>query len=159
VKSKLIVSLAAACAVSMSWNAGAHLADNTNVNANECQLASSWGPQDNIVHSDQGVSTAPGVTQPLLVVCSLPRSPLPSGLTFGTFYIDGDNFGATTSCTISSFDYTGAFLGSASFSTFLPKYDWSLTLPLAQLGYWAYTEVSCMLPANGAGILRGFTAV
>jgi len=158
-KSKLIVLLAAACTVLLSSNAGAHPADNTNVNANTCLVASGWGPQDQLVHSDQGVATAPSVNRALTISCSLPRSPLPAGLTFGTFYFDGDNFGGTTGCTLYSTDYTGQFLGSVSFTTSFPKYDWSMTLPLAQLGYWAYTDILCSLPPNGTGMLRGFEAV
>ena len=112
-----------------------------------------------IVHDAIGVRTAPQVTTPLAVTCSIPRSPLDPSRSAG-FYVDGDNFGgALTECFISSYDYTGTFLASASFSTSSAQYDMWLSLSPAASGPWAYMSLTCYLPPNGQGVLRGVTAV
>jgi len=115
---------------------------------------------DLIMHENNGVHTAPQSGSFQWVTCSIPRSPLAANATSGSFYVDGDNLGgASTTCWVSSYDYTGVLLGSTSFTTSLPHYDMLLTLPVAQLGVWAYTSLTCALPANANGLLRGVTVV
>jgi hypothetical protein len=89
------------------------------------------------------------------VVCSLPRSPLASGATVAGFYVDGD--GAGTSCTVLSYDFTGAFLGSNFFFGSAAHYDTFLSLPAAQATFYAYTYLWCQIPPGG--VLRGVTAI
>lgn len=133
-------------------------AANINVNASECQPQTY--PIDDIVHTDQGIATASTVNSDRWVSCAVLRSPLASGATSGSFYIDGDaQNGAWTVCVIASDDYTGAFLGSASFASPGPHFDILLNMPAAQLGYWAYTSITCVLPAHGNGALRGVTSL
>jgi hypothetical protein len=129
-----------------------------NVNAAECQ--STFPPQDNLIHSDFGVSTPATWQFTLAIACALPRSPLTPSATVGQFFVDGDNRnGASTSCTIVSSDYTGVFLGSASFTTSDAHYDQLLSLPATQLTFWAYANMNCQLPPNGNGTLRGVTSL
>ena len=94
------------------------------------------------------------------VLCSIPRSPLGSAAASGGFYIDGDNSsGASTSCTLLSYDYTGTFLGAVSFTESQAHYDHFVTMTSTQLPFYAYTAILCYLPTNGNGLLRGMTAV
>lgn len=133
-------------------------AANINTNATECQ-AQSW-PQDAIIHTEKGIATASDVISPVWISCSVLRSPLVSGATSGGFWVDGDNRnGATTVCSLASYDYTGQFLGASSFSTPGTSYDIFLSLPVAQLGFWAYTGITCVLPGHGDSTLRGITSV
>ena len=129
-------------------------AGNINTNATECQ-AQSW-PQDAILHTDQGIATASTTSSDTWVACAVPRSPLAAGVTSGLFYVDGDSFnGAWTVCSLASYNYTGEFLGSIGFNNSGQRYDVPLILPLAQLGTWAYTGLTCILPAHANAILRG----
>lgn len=133
-------------------------AANLNVNAAECQ--STFPPQDNLIHSDFGVSTPATWQFSLAIACALPRSPLAPGATSGGFYIDGDNRnGASTSCAIASWDYTGLFLGATSFTTSDAHYDQFVSLPATQLTFWAYVTMNCQLPPNGNATLRGVTSL
>jgi hypothetical protein len=130
-------------------------AANINTNANEC----AWqfnGSIDDVVHTETGVSSA---TASRPVGCSILRSPLAAGATTGSFYVDGDALnGDSMLCFIASWDYTGAFLGSVSFEV-SGRFDKLVTMPAAQLGYWAYVGLGCYLPANGNGTLRGVTSL
>jgi hypothetical protein len=158
-KSRFIRLLGVACGVVLSASAVSPApAANINTNATECQ-ATFW-PQDDVVHTERGVSTASSLDTGRYITCTLLRSPLPSTATTGSFYVDGDNLnGASTFCVISSYDFTGVFLGSTSFTTSSASYDQFLTMPIAQLGFWAYTSLTCFLPAHGAGTLRGVTSL
>jgi hypothetical protein len=98
-----------------------------------------------------------GTTDPLYLVCTVARSPLPSGATTGSFYVDGtNNPGGTTNCAIFSYNYTGETLGAASF-TATNSYDMLLTLPAAQLSTWAYVILECSIPPGG--VLYGVTSL
>jgi len=132
-------------------------AANINMGTNECQ--SNSPSVQNIGYSLNGVFTVGGPTAGF-VTCNLPRAPLATGATSGGFYVDGDNFnGGTAACTIYSIDYTGTFLGSASFSASEAHFDRFLSLPAAQLPFYAYTYLSCGLSANGNTLLRGVTSL
>ena len=132
-------------------------ATNINMGTNECQTNSP--SVQNIGYSVNGVYTIGGPTAGF-VTCNLPRSPLASGATTGGFYVDGDNWnGGTAACTIYSVDYTGTFMGSASFSASEAHFDRFLSLPIAQLPYYAYTYLSCGLSSNGNTLLRGVTSL
>jgi hypothetical protein len=134
------------------------LPGNINTNATECQ-ATAW-PQDALVHTEQGVRTAPESANPVNVMCALPRSPLATTATSGGAYVDGDNFnGASTQCFFAAYDFQGGYAGSVSFTSAAPSYDVFLSLPAAQLGPWNYTSIQCLMPAHGHGILRGITSV
>jgi hypothetical protein len=159
VKSQLIGSFASLVAVVLSAApaAPAH-ATNINYGTNQCQLAffasATYSPQ----HAVDGTMNG-GDSQNFHVVCGLPRSQLPAG-SAAAFYVDGDNFnGAITVCTVASYDYTGTFLGSFGFDLTQAHYDQYVTMPAAQVPYYAYTYLICTLPANGNGILRGVTSL
>lgn len=135
-------------------------AANINLGTNECQAGSSSESQDTVLHTSTSVSSLGNVASLPYIVCSLPRSPLQPGATFGGFYVDGDNwFGATTTCTVWSVDYTGLFLGSATASSSAPAFDMYLSLSSAQLPTWAYTYLTCRLAKWGNSALRGVTSV
>jgi len=134
-------------------------AANINTNATECQ-AQFWPQEADIVHTEKGISTGSTVTASRWISCAIPRSPLASTATSGSFYIDGDSQnGQWMVCSLASYDFTGTFLGSSSFSSPGPAFDILLSLPAAQLGYWAYTGIICVLPPNGNGTLRGVTSL
>ena len=133
-------------------------AANINTNATECQ-AQFWPQQDDIVHTETGIRTS-AASDDRWISCAVPRSPLAPGATSGGFYVDGDaQNGASVVCSLASYDYTGTFLGSASFFSPGPHFDIFLPFSSAQLGYWAYTGITCVLPAHGNGALRGVTSL
>ncbi len=135
-------------------------AANINIGASTCQAGYQAESQDTVLHFVNGVESLGNVASLPYIVCSLPRSPLAAGATFGGFYVDGDNiFGATTTCTIWSYDYTGAFLGSASGSSAASSYDMFLSLPAAQLPTYAYTYLTCRLAKGGNSNVRGVTSL
>jgi len=135
-------------------------AANVNMGTNECNAGAFSESQDTVLHSSTSVSSTGNVVSLPFIVCALPRSPLQPGATFGGFYIDGDNFfGATTSCTITSVDYTGLFLGSSTVSSTALSFDMFVTLPAAQLPTYAYTYLICRLGKFGNSTLRGVTSL
>ena len=117
-------------------------------------------PQTDIRHTENGVSTE-GIAPARYVTCSVPRSPLITVGTTGAFVVTGDNIDgrATTTCTLSSYEFTGSFLGSTSFTTSTAHYAVILTLPVAQLGYWSYTSMTCLLPENARATLESVVSV
>ena len=134
-------------------------AANINTNATECQ-AQFWPQEADIIHTEKGISTDSTVTSSRWISCSVPRQPLATDATSGSFYVDGDaQNGAWMVCSLASYDYTGTFLGSYSLTSPGPAFDFLITLPTAQLGYWAYTGITCVLPPNGNGTLRGVTSI
>lgn len=134
-------------------------AANVNTNATECQ-AQFWPQEADIVHTETGISTGVNVTADRWISCSVPRQPLAFTATSGSFYVDGDaQNGAWVVCSLASYDYTGAYLGSVSLTSPGPHFDILLTLPAAQLGYWAYTGITCVMPPHGNGALRGVTSL
>jgi hypothetical protein len=151
--------LAAACALSATASVltPAH-AGSINTSAVECTVAA--GAQADISHDYSGVGT-PLRSAAKVVNCSVPRSPLSTAPGAGTFQFSAfiRNAGAAIDCTLYSYDYTGAFLGSVAFrlSSVTPATNVlrQTSLPPAQLGFWAYTSMSCTLPGNAGAFLTG----
>lgn len=113
-------------------------------------------------HTELGTSTEGVFPTPRLVTCAVPRSPVSaSPTTSGLFYVTGDNRDSmsTTSCTLFSYDFTGTFLGSVSFTRSAAHYTQIVLLPAAQLGFWAYTSLSCLLPENGRATIESVISV
>ena len=138
----------------------AHAA-NINTNAVVCE-GTNAADQGALGRGPDGVYN--GAAAIHFALCTVPRSPLPSGATSGSFYVDGDNFnGQSTACILYSYQWTGQFLGSASFTSASSSYDVFLTLTAAQLGTYAYTSLLCQLPptVNGlaSAMLRGVTSL
>jgi hypothetical protein len=152
VKSRIIKMLGLVFAVTVLGNPVPPAYANLNISADACQ------PQSD--RDAVSTSSVPGVKQniggqPIILLCSVPRSPLVSTATLGMFYVDGDGGGT---CTLYSFDYTGAFLGSSSFTnTQGGSYDGLIVMPAAQLPVWAYTSLLCQIPFEGD--FRGVTVV
>jgi hypothetical protein len=135
-------------------------AANINIGGSECQAGYQAESQDTVLHVLDSVSSLGNVASLPYIVCSLPRSPLAPGATFGGFYVDGDNFfGATTTCTVWSIDYTGLYLGSVTGSSSQPAFDMFLSLPSAQLPTYAYTYLTCRLAKWGNSDVRGVTSL
>jgi len=135
-------------------------AANINIGGSECQAGYQAESQDTVLHVFDSVSSLGNVASLPYIVCSLPRSPLAAGATVGGFYVDGDNyFGATTTCTVWSVDYTGLYLGSATGTSAQPAFDMFLSLPAAQLPTYAYTYLTCRLAKFGNSALRGVTSL
>jgi hypothetical protein len=160
VKLRLTAAFAIVCGLVLGASAERPaLATNINKAAPQCQ-ANFGDSVDLVVHENNGLHSVPASGDIQWVTCSIPRSPLAANATFGSFYIDGDNLnGFSTTCWVSSYDYTGQLLASSSFQTSALHYDVLLTLPGAQLGMWAYTSLTCALPPHANGLLRGVTTV
>jgi hypothetical protein len=159
VKSKSIVLLALVCGVGLSASAVAPVSAATiNTSTLACQAVGA--PQTDIRHTEQGVSTE-GIVSARFIACSVPRSPLVTLGTTGAFVVTGDNRDghATTTCTLSSYEFTGTFLGSTSFTTSTAHYAVILTLPVAQLGYWSYTSMTCLMPEFAQATLESVVSV
>jgi len=90
------------------------------------------------------------------VVCDVPRQPLAAGATVGSFWVDGTNFpGQSTTCSIASYNFTGAFLGLVVFTDSAITFDHNVQIPASQLGMWAYVALNC----TGFNSLIGVTSV
>jgi hypothetical protein len=95
-----------------------------------------------------------------IVICPVARSPLASGATSGTFWVDGNNRnGVSTTCTLFSNDYTGALMDTVAFTSSKVNYDQPLSLPAAQLPYYGYVSVICSLPGFSNAMVRGIISV
>jgi len=159
VKLNFIRLLGVASVVLLATNAGAPLqAASINTSLLECQPLQP-GSAD-LRHTELGTSTDGVFPTPRFVTCSVPRQPN-SGSSSGLFYVTGDNRDgmSTTSCTLFSYDYTGAFQGSVSFTRTAPHYTQILLIPAAQLGYWAYTSLTCLLPEDSRATIESVIAV
>ena len=156
--SKFISVIAIVCGVVLCASAERPaFATDINKAAPQCQ-ANFPEAMDLIVHENNGVHTVPQTDSFQWVTCSIPHSPLASNATSGSWYVDGDNLaGASTTCWVASYNYTGDLLGTTSFTSSAPHYDVLLIMPAAQLGIWAYTSLTCALPAHANGLLRGVT--
>jgi len=85
------------------------------------------------------------------VVCPIIRSPTASPYSVSG-YVDGTTYsGATISCTLSSYNYNGDFLGSQFFSV-SGTFDYFVSVTGA---YWSYASLLCSLPGSGNGIIYG----
>jgi hypothetical protein len=160
VQSRFFGLPAIACAVVLSGGAPSPArADSITNSMVECQPV--LAPQSDLRHAENGVSTEGIVIGGRYVACSVARTPLTGTATATTFYVTGDNRDArsATTCSLVSYDYTGAFLGSTSFSNSSAHYVVALPLPLAQLGFWAYTSMTCILPERNTATLESVVAV
>ena len=93
----------------------------------------------NGVHNYSGASMA--------VACPIIRTvAAPSG--GYSIWVDGSAAAGTASCSIYSYNYTGAYLGSVSFSA-TGTFDRLITLPAAQAPTYSSQVVYCVLPNNG----------
>ena len=97
------------------------------------------------------------------VVCSVPRSPLPTGTT-PQFFVDGHNNASTcTTCTLTMYRFTGVIAATQSFTQCAPAtgattWDHLVSFPsLPGPDTFDYASLLCTLPANGAGLLYGVT--
>jgi hypothetical protein len=63
-------------------------------------------------------------------------------------WVDGTASTGTISCTLYSYDYTGAYMGAASF-TATGVFDRQLTLPQSQVPTYSSQVLYCSVPANG----------
>jgi hypothetical protein len=118
-------------------------------------------PSTDIQHVENGTSTAGLTSGVRLVTCAVPRSPISFSATSGTFTIAGDNRDgrATSTCSLTVYDFTGFFIASSSFTTSAAHWVQNVTLPSSQLPYWGYTSVTCALPEFSRATIEGATAV
>jgi hypothetical protein len=162
VKSRFVKLLGLLLAVTLSGNPvpPAH-ATNINISPSLCQAS---GPPTStpglIIYGDLILNESHG---PLNVTCSVPRSPLATAATAGSFYVDGwiPHNGDTMYCSVVSQDYNGSSLGSGSFALTAVHdsqvFDGFITMPAQQLPYWGYTWLNCSMP-KGSGLM-GVTVV
>jgi hypothetical protein len=112
-------------------------------------------------HTEAGTSTEGIFPTARYVTCSVPRTPQTSGAATATFYVSGNNIDgrSTTTCTLSSYEYTGTLVGSVSFTTSAAHYKQLVEMPAWQLGPWAYTSLTCLLPPNNRATIDGVVAL
>jgi len=161
-KSRLISLFAVAALVILAWSPASQVqAANITVKGGSChalQFLPTTVPEP--LHFSDGSIANPTGDSRYTVVCDVPRQPLAATATAGGFYVDGTNFpGQQTTCTLASFNFTGVFLGSQTFTESFTTYDHFVSLPASQLGTWAYIALTCSLPASGFGSFIGVTSV
>ena len=135
-------------------------AANVNTAGADCH-ASSGDQQAGLTYLPTGLQET--IAGSAVVTCPIPRSPLAAGATTGSFFIDGKTpASASTTCSVTSYDFTGAMEGSVSFTetntgTTPLTFDHFVSFPAAQMTTFAYVSVSCNLIAGG--MLFGVTSV
>ena len=99
------------------------------------------------------------------VICSVPRSPLPSGAT-PEFFVDGRNNASTcTTCTLTMYLFTGVIAATQSFTECAPAtgaVTWDRLVAFPSLpgpDTFDYASLLCTLPGGAAGLLYGVTAL
>lgn len=160
-KSKPLVLLAGTLLGATLWAAApsSSLAQPINSSLLTCEPVQA--PQSDVIHSGSGVATGLTVTGPRFVSCSVTLGKLTENATTGLFLISGSNSTlalASTSCTLTSYHYTGRLLGSQSFSTSDAHYLQWLVLPAAMLNLEAYASLTCQLPFGEQGTLESVVA-
>jgi len=100
---------------------------------------------------------------PRPVICSIPRAPLPSTAR-GTFYIDGYNYGGTsTSCTVYVTTYYGNPVASLSFTetgaTAGRSWDHYVSFDPGVVSTYDYVSAVCTIPGNAGGLIYGAIAM
>ncbi len=94
-------------------------------------------------------------SSPVSVICPIVRTSTTS--TGATVYVDVEHyFNTTTSCSVSSFDYNGNFLGSAvgSFDGAGFK-EIAMSLGSGKSSFWSRYTVKCTIPGNKVGSILG----
>lgn len=130
-------------------------AANINSHGAVCQPLTSADAAD-LQYTNPGIRNAGTVNR--LILCPIPRSPLPSGATSGGFFIDGDNDGGgSTTCSLVSFNFNSQMMLGASTFTRSGTYDQFVSLPIAQLPAFAYVGLFCTLPPGA--LMRGVTSL
>ena len=136
---------------------------NVNISGAACQRYGGYGGSPDLLADISGLYNSGQFGA--YAVCGVPHSPLAATATSFMLYVDGDNWlfqanpYSSAQCIVYSYDYNGTFLGSTSqiSSSSVQHFDMLLSLPAAQVPYWAYTSVFCSLPPTG--LLRGVTVL
>ena len=156
---KIIAALAVLGAASLLGTAPAGAA-NINTSGSDCH-AFFGDQQAGLNYLPTGLQET--VAGSAVVQCPIPRSPLASGATSASFFIDGKTpASASTSCTVTSYNFNGAIEGSVSFTETNANatpltFDHFVTFPAAQMTSFAYVSVFCNLVAGGT--LFGVTSL
>ncbi|MBL8253984.1 MAG: hypothetical protein JNJ76_10310 [Candidatus Competibacter sp.] len=112
-------------------------------------------PSDSVnVNYDNSKITNNG-SSPVSVICPIIRTSTTS--TGATVYVDVEHyFNTTTSCSVSSFDFNGTFLGSAvgSFNGVGFK-EIAMSLGSGKSSFWSRYTVKCTIPGNKIGSILG----
>ncbi|HTE56766.1 MAG TPA: hypothetical protein VK698_38195 [Kofleriaceae bacterium] len=145
--------IVAAILGSAAVDAGAAASQNINTHGATCKNYNAAQALD-IDYLSYGVRNVSTGSRP--VICSVERHPV-TGAT-QAFYVDGTNSaGQATVCTLTSYNYSGVYQSSVSFSESIANYDHYATLPT--IGYYDYVSLVCTLPPSGLGTLRGVVAL
>lgn len=136
-------------------------ADNVNTSGVVCQNYNAGQALD-IDYFTNGVRNINAAARP--VICSVARSPLAAGA-IPEFFVDGqNNTSACTNCTLTVYDFLGAFKQSQFFtecaSTAGPR-NWDHLVQFAAntVGTFDYVSVLCTLPGGSNGLIHGITSV
>jgi hypothetical protein len=159
-KSRLVKLIGIILAVALAGVQPQSTYANVNIHGSSCQPGTGWGLSDIGINEPGFYYSRTGPQNTYIeVVCNLPHSPPPTAATSPlAIYVDGDDNNATGQpvfCGLFSRDWTGTFLGSVETSRSSQSFELYLSLPAAQVPYWAYTSVVCYLPPGGT--LRGIT--
>jgi hypothetical protein len=160
VKSKPLVLMAAAI-LGIGFEAAALSAFATPINSSMLGCQPVQAPQSDVTHSGSGVSTNILAVGPRFVTCSVTLGKLTPNATAAVFFITGSNStlaAASTSCTLTSYHYTGRLLGSMSFITSEAHYFRGLFVPAEMVSLEAYASLTCQLPQHATGTLESVVA-
>jgi hypothetical protein len=92
-----------------------------------------------------GSAAAMGVICPVVRTIAAPASGF-------SVWVDGSGGTGTAYCTLYSYNYTGAYLGSVSFNA-TGNFTRLVTLPQAQVPFYSSQAVYCYLPGSSQGRL------
>lgn len=161
--SKRIMAVGFLAAITLVSLGHAARADNINTSGNVCHALDGFEITD-IEYWSDGVMNSAGSARD--VVCALPRSPLTTAGP-GSFYVDGVNFGgSTTSCTLFVYTYFHQLVSATTFTEPVnpgASVTWDHLVSVPSLGVYDYVSLMCALPGtpNGAPVatLLGVTSV
>src|SRR6185295_9510496 len=134
---RILPLVAVLCALTLAGGGTSASAGSIARSTNNCMPLGQ--PHGSLLHMDYGTGT--NTFNDLYIVCSIPRSPLTTAGS-GLFRVTGMTAPSREMpCTVNSFDYTGVFLGSATFVVTYPtdpqpmywaSYVREVSLPQAQ---------------------------
>jgi hypothetical protein len=147
---KVIVALFGLASATLLGTASPAGAANINTAGADCH-AFFTDQQASVNYLNVGMS----VGESMLVQCPIPRGPLATGATAGSFFIDGKTPASTsTTCTVVSYNFDSTMEGSISFTetntgTVPKNFDHFVSFPAAQMSAFAYVSLFCDLGAGG----------
>ena len=142
---RALAPLALMAGALMGAHGSAAAAPLTTVNGNTCKPygnSATSGLYSYTNSAYNGSGAAMYVTCPVVRTVSAPA-------TGYTIWVDGSAGSGTTTCSLYSYNYTGAYIGGVSFSA-TGTFDRTLTLTAAQVPTYSSQSLLCYVPAGGS---------